>query len=131
MKIIKRRRDGVTQRYNVKPKQKQFKPKPITTNTLIKQKMNDPKVNFWDFYNFLIIKDIGNWDDVNSEEIIKQYVAEKMKEGVHVSHILKAIEENPSRYDTYRIWLGNSMETPTPINTKKDLVKALDIDLKR
>ena len=131
MKILKRRRDGVVQKYNVKPKQKQFKAKPVTTNMLIRQKMNDPKIHFWDFYNFLQEKDIGNWDDVNSEEIITQYVTEKMKEGIHVSHILKAIEENPSRYQTYRIWLGNSMETPTPINTKKDLVEALDIDLKR
>jgi len=50
-----------------------------------------------------------------------------MKEDVSVSHILKAIEDNPSKEELYCIWLGNSMETPAPINTKEDLVEALEI----
>ncbi|MHA1169729.1 MAG: hypothetical protein ACTSRU_18015, partial [Candidatus Hodarchaeales archaeon] len=52
--------------------------------------------------------DMGNWDNVNSEEIIKQYVSEKMQEGIPVSHILEALEKHTSKHEMYRIWLGNS-----------------------
>lgn len=145
MKIRKRRKDGVMQTYHVKPAhQKKYmkkinrsiaksldkQRKPLSRNAVIRQKLNDPRIRFDEFYNFLQEKDIGNWDDVNSEEIIQQYIAEKTREGIHVSHILKAIEKNPSTQELYAIWLGNSMETPTPINNKKDLVEALGIDLK-
>ncbi len=47
--------------------------------------------------------------------------------GIHVSHILEAMEENSSNEELYCIWLGNSMETPTPINNKKDLFEALEL----
>ncbi len=93
----------------------------------IKSMLENEEVSFNDFYTYLRDKDIGDWDRVNSEDIIKQYCTEKMNEGVHVSHIIKALEENPSDEEVYGIWLGNSMETPTPINNKKDLVKALEI----
>ena len=90
-------------------------------------KMNDKDVSFEDFYQYLQDKDLGDWDNINSEDTIKQYVTEKMNEGIIVSHIVKALEENPSTKDMYNIWLGNSMETPIPINNKEDLVEALEL----
>jgi hypothetical protein len=91
----------------------------------VKKMLNDKNVSFDKFYDFLRDKDWGNWDNVNSEEIIRQYVAEMMSQGIHVSHIIRAIENNRSEEELYEIWLGNSMETPKPIRTKKDLYNAL------
>lgn len=94
----------------------------------ISKKLKDQSVSFEDFYDLLLEKDLGSWDDVNGEEIIKQYVSEMMLKGVYVSHILEAIEKNPSNKEVYSIWLGNSMETPEPINTKKELYYALGLN---
>jgi hypothetical protein len=87
----------------------------------------DESISFDDFYNFCYENTIGDniWDDINSEEIILQYVNEMAGKGIRVSHILKAIEDNPSENGIYNIWLGNSMNTPEPINTKKDLFEIL------
>lgn len=90
-----------------------------------KEMLKDDTVSFSQFYNHLRDEDLGNWDSVNSEDIIKQYVNEMSLKGIHVSHILEAIEENSSNEELYYIWLGNSMETPTPINNKNDLFEAL------
>lgn len=87
--------------------------------------IDDESISFQDFFSELRDLDEGNWDSVNSEEVIRQYVAEKSREGYNVSHILKAIEENPSTEELYAIWLGNSMETPIPINTKEELYNTL------
>ena len=89
--------------------------------------IKDNNISFDDFYNVLRDLDEGDWDSINSEATIKQYVSEKMREGITVSHILQAIESNPSKEELYYIWLGNSMETPLPINTKQDLYDFLDI----
>lgn len=91
----------------------------------VKKMLDNPNVSFDEFYTFLREKDLGDWDSVNSEEIIKEYLNKMMTEGVHVSHILEALESHPSREGLYSIWLGNSMETPEPINTKKQLYDAL------
>lgn len=94
------------------------------------KKMLEDDTSFQDFYDYLQDKDIGDWDSINSEDIIKQYLTEMIGKGIHVSHIVKALEETTSSEDLYCIWLGNSMETPTPINNKKDLVEALEIEIK-
>jgi len=47
---------------------------------------------------------------------------------VFVSHILSAIEQSASEFDDWAIWLGNSMTTPEPINSKEGLFKALGLD---
>lgn len=88
---------------------------------------NNKEVSFNEFYEFCFENSIGcnMWDDVNSEEMIKQYVYEMTLKDIRVSHILKAIEDNPSEHEIYNIWLGNSMNTPLPINTKKDLFELL------
>jgi len=96
----------------------------------IKSIFNNEEYDFSAFYDYLQNADYGNWDNINSDETIRQYINEKVKEGIRVSHILEALENNPSKEDLYCIWLGNSMETPTPINNKKDLLEALEIDLK-
>lgn len=83
--------------------------------------------SFQKFYTYLRDKDLGDWDSVNSEEIIKLYLTEMIEKEVHVSHILKAIEENFSSECLYKIWLGNSMETPEPIESKSDLYEALGL----
>jgi hypothetical protein len=87
--------------------------------------LNDPRVSFDAFYNFLRDKDLGFWDGVNSREIIEQYLAEMIPKGIHVSHIVRALETSSA--DLFKIWLGNSMETPQPIRTKKDLFEALEL----
>ena len=93
-----------------------------------KEMMEAENVSFADFYNYLVDKDIGNWDNVNSEEIIKSYCTDMMAKGIHISHIIEAIEQNPSDEGFYEIWLGNSMETPTPINNKRQLYDALGLE---
>ncbi len=96
------------------------------------QKMiKDDEISFMEFYNYLQDKEIGNFDGINSEDVIKQYCSEMMIKGIHISHIIKAIEDNPSTEELYCIWLGNSMETPTPINNKQDLYEALEIGEKK
>lgn len=91
----------------------------------VKKMLNDPNVSFKDFYDFLRDKEWGYWDGVNQEYIINQYVSEMRSQGIRVAHIITAMEKHPSKEELYRIWLGNSMETPTPINTKRDLFNAL------
>ncbi len=93
-----------------------------------KEMLKDETISFNQFYSYLQDKDLGDWDPVNSEEILKQYVSEMSLKGIHVSHILEAMEENSSNEELYCIWLGNSMETPTPINNKKDLFEALELN---
>lgn len=97
------------------------------TTVDFKSMTKDDSVSFNEFYNILRDLDEGDWDNVNSEEVILQYAIEKAKEGIKVSHILRVIEEEPSKEELYKIWLGNSLETPTPINTKQDLLEALGI----
>ena len=87
-------------------------------------------MSFGEFYDYLNQNDLGYWDNVNSEEIVRMYIDDMNNKGVNVSHIEEVLENNPSRQELYEIWLGNSMETPTPINTKEDLLEALDLDKK-
>ena len=91
--------------------------------------LKNDDVSFDTLYNFLQDNEIGNLDSVNCEDMIKQYCYEMIEKGVHVSHIVEALETHPSDTEMYSIWLGNSMETPTPINTKEDLVEALEVEL--
>jgi len=93
----------------------------------IREMLEDDDVSFDEFREYLQENDIGYWDGVNDKEIILQYVNEMMNKGIIVSHILKALEDNPSDEELYEIWLGNSMETPTPINNKKELFDALQL----
>ena len=39
------------------------------------------------------MRNIGDWDNINDREIIYQYINEKMRDGIYVSHILKVLEE--------------------------------------
>ena len=89
--------------------------------------INDNTISFDDFYTHLRDLEEGDWDSINNEDIIKQYVYEMSLKGISVSHILEALETNESSQDLYRIWLGNSMETPEPINNKLDLFEALGL----
>ncbi len=86
------------------------------------------EMSFDEAYEYLQDRDIGNWDNVNSEDTIREYCKEMIDKGVHISHILEAIDNTPSSKELYCIWLGNSMETPTPINNIKDLLEALGVD---
>ena len=69
---------------------------------------------------------MGDWENINDRETIIGYVKEKIEEDVCVAHILEAVESNPHD-KLFHIWLGNSMETPSPIKTKEDLVEALGL----
>jgi len=94
----------------------------------IKKMLEDDSIDFQTFYHKLQNIGDGFWDGINDKEIILQYVLEKATDGISVSHILKAIEDEESEHDLYEIWLGNSMNTPKPINTKQDLLNALEIE---
>lgn len=93
----------------------------------IKQAMEDDNISFGDFYYNLYNEGIGYWDEVNDTEIIKDYIIDMIRDDIWVSHILTAIENEYSEHDLWRIWLGNSMEIPEAINTKEDLVEALNL----
>lgn len=97
----------------------------VSPRAMALKMLNDPRVSFDTFYSFLRDKDLGYWDGVNSREIIEQYLGEMIPKGIHVSHIVKALETSSA--DLFKIWLGNSMETPQPIRTKKELFEALEL----
>ena len=94
----------------------------------IKDMLNDNNVSFGEFYNYLRDKDEGEWDNVNSEDIVRMYIDDMNNDDIDVSHIEEVVENNPSTEELYEIWLGNSMLTPIPINTKEDLYNALELD---
>lgn len=96
---------------------------------VIKSQMEDDSVSFDDFFTMLNQGEHGNWDNVNSSEIVYDYINEMMRDGIYVSHMLVSMEESPSEEELWEIWLGNSMNTPIPINTKEDLVRALGIEI--
>ena len=85
-------------------------------------------MSFGEFYDYLQDKGEGDWDNVNSEEVVRMYIDDMNNDGIDVSHIEEVLENNPSREELYEIWLGNSMNTPTPINTKEELLEALELD---
>jgi antitoxin component HigA of HigAB toxin-antitoxin module len=93
----------------------------------IKEALVNEEISYRDFYSALQDKCIGDWDNVNSTDTIRSYITDMMKNGIHISHILEALEQNESEFDDWHIWLGNSMETPEPINSKQDLLNALGI----
>ena len=93
----------------------------------IKDALIDDTIDYREFNSMLQEADIGDWDSINSTEVIEMYIAEMMPQGIHVSHILKALEQEESEYEDWHIWLGNSSETPTPINSKQDLLTALGV----
>ncbi len=82
-------------------------------------------MRFEDAYEYCIDQTNLNWDNVNTLETLNEYIKEKADEGIKVSHILRAVEENRSEYEIYDIWLGDSMNTPAPIDSVKDLLDAL------
>ena len=94
--------------------------------TTIRQILDDNSKDTSDLYRFVSGTENYNkhCDSLNDREVIEMYITEMMQEGVHVSHILRALEE--SNADFFEIWLGNSMETPRPINTKQELVDFLE-----
>lgn len=93
----------------------------------IKEALEDDNIDFDKFYDTLSYNEIGYWDEVNDTEIIKDYITDMIRDDIGVSHILTAIENEYSEHDLWKIWLGNSMEKPEPINTKEDLVEALNL----
>lgn len=94
----------------------------------IKEALIDESVSYRDFHSALMDQGIGYWDNVNSTDTIQSYIQDMIKEGVRVSHILEAIEQNDSEFDDWKIWLGNSMLTPEPINSKEALLEALGLE---
>ena len=102
--------------------------------TTIKKALRDDNVSYREFYSALQDTGLGFWDNVNGTDNIKDYIIEMIGEDITVSHILAALESEESNTDDWKIWLGNSMETPEPINSKEDLIEALGIsmeDMKR
>lgn len=88
------------------------------------QMLHDIEVDLDHLWSRVSEGDIGFADGINDREIIEMYISEQVSEGISVSHMLVALEEN---YDTdyFQVWLGNSMETPEPIRTKRELIEAI------
>lgn len=93
-------------------------------NTFLK-KLDDESVSFQEFYNLLYNEDMGDWDNINSREIIKQYVKEQIDEDVCVSHMLAVLERSDAEY--FEITLDCSSNTPVQISDKSELVFALGL----
>jgi len=96
-----------------------------------KQLIEDKNVSFDNMYEQLQEKEYGDWDNINDEDIIRQYCKEQIDSGIQVSHILEVLETKPSSKEIYAIWLGNSLETPNPIETKQELTEGLGIECKK
>jgi hypothetical protein len=94
----------------------------------IREAMNSDFVDYNDFRAYLHEEEIGNWDGINDTDTIKDYCCEMIHDGVVVSHIVAALEQDDPSTDDWKIWLGNSMETPEPIWDKVGLVDALEIE---
>lgn len=89
----------------------------------LKEMVDDDTIKLENMYNLARDRDL-NWDNVNDRYIIEMYIADMMKQGIRVSHMLEALESTNA--DLFEVWLGNSMETPTPIKTKQQLMEALE-----
>lgn len=90
--------------------------------------LNNENISFNKFYYGLLNSDIGCWDQVNSTDNIVEYIIEQIREGVPIAHMLSVIEKRYSEYGIWNIWLGDSGEEPEPINSKKELLDALELD---
>lgn len=95
----------------------------------IKNALKNENITFDDLYYALENEGIGCWDNINYTDVIKEYIIEQIKEDISVSHMLAAIEEGSST-DVWEIWLGSSMETPYPVESKESLVEALELSEK-
>lgn len=104
---------------------KNYNKKSLSKEDKEKQMLNDNNVSFDEYYNFTSQNDMGYIDGINDREIIQQYISEMMEKGIIVSHMLKALEDSDA--DLFEIWLGNSMLTPEPIETKQKLHDALQL----
>lgn len=93
----------------------------------IKEALLNRNISFDKLYNALSQDDLGDWNSVNSTDIIKQYTEEMIEKDIQVEHIVEALEQGCST-DVWKIWLGNSMETPQPVTTKEELVDALSLE---
>ncbi len=101
-----------------------FKYENVNNRITYYKKLWNDQCTFEEFCQY--VRNMGDWGNVNDRETIRGYVKEKIEEDVCVAHILEAIESNPHD-KLFCIWLGSSMETPTPIRTKTDLIEALGL----
>ncbi|PWM29339.1 MAG: hypothetical protein DBX40_00290 [Clostridiales bacterium] len=91
----------------------------------IKDAINDEAVSYYELYDYLLEHDIGYWNDVNSSEILYDYINDMMRQGYRVSHMLKAMERQFCETQDWHIALDNSANTPKAIKSKEDLAEAL------
>lgn len=94
-------------------------------NTFLK-KLDDESVSFQEFYNLLYNEGMGDWNNVNDRETIKQYIKEQIDEDVCISHMLEAIEKSDAEY--FEVTLDCSSNVPVHISDKSELVLALGLD---
>lgn len=87
--------------------------------------VEDDSIDLEEMYSIVIDEDLGFIDGVNHRETIEMYINDMVQEGIMVSHMLVALEN--SNADLFEVWLGNSMETPDPIETKERLREALGL----
>lgn len=95
----------------------------------IKEALADEGISYRQFFSVLADHDeIGCWQDINSTDAIQDYIKDMMSQGIHVSHILRALEQyDYVETEDWKMDLGYSLNTPVPIQNKEDLVEALGL----
>ena len=93
-------------------------------NTFLK-KLDDESVSFQEFYNLLYSEGIGDWNNVNDRETIKQYIKEQIDEDVCISHMLEVLEKSDAEY--FEVTLDCSSNIPVRISDKYKLLFALGL----
>lgn len=93
----------------------------------VKEAIKNDNVTYRDFFTFLFENDIGCWNDVNSTDVIHDYINSMMREGYLVSHILAAMERQRYASDDWHMALDNSMNMPEVIQSKEALANALSL----
>lgn len=92
----------------------------------IEEAVKEKRISFKEFYEVLQNARLADSDNINGTEILEQYIEEMEEADVQVAHMREALEQG-SRTDLWEVWLGSSMETPRPLETKEDLVEVLDL----
>ena len=69
---------------------------------------------------------MGDWNNVNDRETIKQYIKEQIDEDICISHMLEMLEKSDAEY--FEVTLDCSSNIPVRISDKSELVLALGLD---
>ena len=98
---------------------------PISQEKMLKAWVSDPELTLEEMYDKC---DDEGWTNYNVEsiELLEQYIIEHIKQGVNVAPLLASIENNRADYYAFDT-RGWSNLPAKPIYTKEELAKALGV----